>query len=329
MSLTPGTRNFVSVTRRVFCDWVVFSGGASLRSASSKCFRVRDAKTQITFASAQLWKCILYISVYSAVLLYIVTLHMNLYTVCTVYIVQYRTMVNFYLVHKFVHYSLWVQYSTVQYSTVCVPCTWRGSQSPRPVQHSTVQSVYLVHEEKAKAPGQYSTLQYVYLVHEEKAKAPGQAQNADQRCWALAIGVKMNGANNSNIDRSQNRLACQFIHPSFSQVRNLVFSSRFWFLLRASWATTIAKLNEHQADNWRFQRGRADISIWGGRSQRGSTDISTWGRDISTRECRHIKMGKDDLNLGREDLNMGWRSQRGSADISTWGRTIWIWAGKI
>ena len=46
MSLTPVTRNFASVTRRVFRDRVVFSGGASLRFASSKCFRVGDAMTQ-------------------------------------------------------------------------------------------------------------------------------------------------------------------------------------------------------------------------------------------------------------------------------------------
>ena len=46
MSLTQVTRNFVSVTRRIFRDRVIFSGGASLRFASSK-----DAKT---FAPAQL-----------------------------------------------------------------------------------------------------------------------------------------------------------------------------------------------------------------------------------------------------------------------------------
>ena len=40
------TRNFASVTRRVFRDRVVFSGGASSRFASSKCFRVGDAKTR-------------------------------------------------------------------------------------------------------------------------------------------------------------------------------------------------------------------------------------------------------------------------------------------
>ena len=46
MSLTPVTQNFASVTRRVFRDRVVFSGGASSRFALSKCFRVRDAKTR-------------------------------------------------------------------------------------------------------------------------------------------------------------------------------------------------------------------------------------------------------------------------------------------
>ena len=46
MSLTPVTRNFASVTRRVFRDRVVFSGGASSHFASSKCFRVGDAKTR-------------------------------------------------------------------------------------------------------------------------------------------------------------------------------------------------------------------------------------------------------------------------------------------
>ena len=38
--------NFASVTRRVFRDRVVFSGGASSRVASSKCFGVGDAKTR-------------------------------------------------------------------------------------------------------------------------------------------------------------------------------------------------------------------------------------------------------------------------------------------
>ena len=46
MSLTPVTQNFASVTLRVFRDRVIFSGSTSLRFASSKCFRVRDAKTQ-------------------------------------------------------------------------------------------------------------------------------------------------------------------------------------------------------------------------------------------------------------------------------------------
>ena len=46
MSLTPVTRNFASVTRCVFPNRVFFSGGASLRFASSKCFRVGDEKTQ-------------------------------------------------------------------------------------------------------------------------------------------------------------------------------------------------------------------------------------------------------------------------------------------
>ena len=45
MSLTPVTQNFASVTHRVFCDSVVFSGGASSRFTLSKCFRVGDAKT--------------------------------------------------------------------------------------------------------------------------------------------------------------------------------------------------------------------------------------------------------------------------------------------
>ena len=46
MSLTPVTRNFASVVRRVFRDRVVFSGAASSRFASSNCFRVGDAKTR-------------------------------------------------------------------------------------------------------------------------------------------------------------------------------------------------------------------------------------------------------------------------------------------
>ena len=40
------TRNFASVTLRVFRDRVIFSGGASSRFASSKCFRVEDATTR-------------------------------------------------------------------------------------------------------------------------------------------------------------------------------------------------------------------------------------------------------------------------------------------
>ena len=43
----PVTRNFVSVARRVFCDRVVFSGGASLRFASSNYFRVRDTNENV------------------------------------------------------------------------------------------------------------------------------------------------------------------------------------------------------------------------------------------------------------------------------------------
>ena len=46
MSLTPVTRNFASVTRRVFCNRIVFSGSTSSRFALSKCFRVRGAKTR-------------------------------------------------------------------------------------------------------------------------------------------------------------------------------------------------------------------------------------------------------------------------------------------
>ena len=42
----PVTRNFASVTCRVFRDRVVFSSGASSRFASSKCFRVGDTKTR-------------------------------------------------------------------------------------------------------------------------------------------------------------------------------------------------------------------------------------------------------------------------------------------
>ena len=42
--MNPVTRNFASVTRRVFRDRVIFSGGASSRFASSKCFCVGDAK---------------------------------------------------------------------------------------------------------------------------------------------------------------------------------------------------------------------------------------------------------------------------------------------
>ena len=46
MSLAPVTQNFPFVTERVLRDRIIFSGGTSLCFASSKCFRVRDAKTQ-------------------------------------------------------------------------------------------------------------------------------------------------------------------------------------------------------------------------------------------------------------------------------------------
>ena len=56
-------QNFVSMTRRVFRDCVVFNGGASSHFASSKCCCVRDTKKQRhedtkTFTSAQLWRAV-------------------------------------------------------------------------------------------------------------------------------------------------------------------------------------------------------------------------------------------------------------------------------
>ena len=63
MSLSQVMQNFVSMTRRVFRDRVVFNGGASSHFASSKCCCVRDTKKQRhedtkTFASAQLWRAV-------------------------------------------------------------------------------------------------------------------------------------------------------------------------------------------------------------------------------------------------------------------------------
>ena len=60
MSLMPVTRNFTSVTRRVFRDRVVFSGGASLNSRRQNAFasgtQRREKRSHLPSSGIQYWR---------------------------------------------------------------------------------------------------------------------------------------------------------------------------------------------------------------------------------------------------------------------------------